>query len=81
MLPHGFEIDPAWRYMTALPWQNVPAYQTADAHLAWKFTRQFELSADGRNLLQPSHTEFGGDNDMANSGIRRSNFGGITLTH
>ncbi|MGI8772927.1 MAG: TonB-dependent receptor plug domain-containing protein [Acidobacteriaceae bacterium] len=75
-LPHGIQIDPDYRYMSALPAVNVPAYQTADAHLAWKFTKHLQLSADGRNLLQPHHAEFSGDNGNA-VGIRRSIYGGI----
>jgi iron complex outermembrane receptor protein len=75
-LPHGIQIDPDYRYMSALPAESVRAYQTADAHLAWKFTKHLQLSADGRNLLQPYHQEFSGDN--ANPvGIRRSIYGGI----
>lgn len=76
-LPHGVQIDPDYRYMSALPAQSVPAYQTADAHLAWKFTKHLELSADGRNLLQPSHPEFSGDNGNAVR-IRRSIYAGIS---
>ena len=75
-LPHGIEIDPDYRYMSALPAQKVPAYQTADAHLAWKFTRHLEISASGRNLLQPSHREFLGNNSNQVE-IRRSLFAGI----
>lgn len=75
-LPHGIEVDPDYRYMSALPAQNVSAYETADAHLAWKFARHLEISADGRNLLQPSHREFIGDNSNQ-VGIRRSLYAGI----
>ncbi|MHB1938287.1 MAG: TonB-dependent receptor plug domain-containing protein [Acidobacteriaceae bacterium] len=75
-LPGGIEIDPDYRYMSALPAQHVPAYQTADAHVAWKFKNHFQLSADGRNLLQPSHREFLGDNSNQ-VGIRREVYGGI----
>ena len=75
-LPHGIQIDPDYRYTSALPAQNVPAYQTADAHLAWKFTKHLQISVDGRNLLQPHHLEFTGDNGNM-VGIRRSLYGGI----
>lgn len=75
-LPHGIQIDPDFRYMSALPAQKVPVYRTADAHLAWKFAKHIELEADGRNLLQPSHREFAGDNGNP-VGIRRSIYGGI----
>jgi len=75
-LPHGIQIDPDYRYMSALPAQNVPSYQTADVHLAWKCTTHIELSADGRNLLQPSHREFIGYNNNP-VGIRRGIYAGI----
>ena len=75
-LPYGIEIDPDYRYMSALPAQDVPAYQTADAHLAWKIKKHFRLSVDGRSLLQPSHREFLGDNSNQ-VGIKREVYGGI----
>ena len=78
-LPHGVEIDPDYRYMSALPADNIPAYQTADLHLAWKFARHLTLFGDGRNLLQPSHLEFPGDNANVVR-IRRSLYGGIRWT-
>jgi iron complex outermembrane receptor protein len=75
-LPYGIEIDPDYRYMSALPAQNAPAYQTADAHVAWKLKKHFRLAVDGRNLLQPSHREFLGDNSNQ-VGIKREVYGGI----
>ncbi len=58
-LPKGLEFDPTYRYMGALPALAVNAYQTADARLGWRFTREFELSVTGQNLVQPRHAEFG----------------------
>jgi iron complex outermembrane receptor protein len=55
------QMDFNYRYVSALPGQRVPAYSTADARVAWRVNRQFELSLVGRNLLQPSHFEDGGD--------------------
>jgi iron complex outermembrane receptor protein len=75
-LPHGIQIDPDYRYMSALPAVNVPAYHTADAHLAWKLTKHVQLSVDGRNLLQPHHLEFQGNNNNP-VGIQREVYGGI----
>ena len=37
----------------ALPAQLVHAYSTGDARIAWRFSRQFELSLVGQNLFQP----------------------------
>ena len=58
-LPKGLEFDPTYRYMGALPALAVNAYQTADARLGWRFSREFELSVTGQNLVQPRHAEFG----------------------
>jgi iron complex outermembrane receptor protein len=58
-LPKGFEFDPTYRYVGALPALSVNAYQTADARLGWHFARKFDLSLTGQNLLQPRHAESG----------------------
>jgi len=58
-LPKGFEFDPTYRYVSALPVLAVNSYQTADAHFGWHFAKQFELSMTGQNLLQPRHAESG----------------------
>jgi hypothetical protein len=70
-LPHGIEFDQDYRFVSALPAQNVPSYQTMDAHLGWTIGRHFTMAANGRNLLQPRHREFTGDNGNA-VGIRRN---------
>jgi iron complex outermembrane receptor protein len=58
-LPRRLEFDPTYRYVGALPALAVNAYQTADARLGWRFTKEFELSVTGQNLFQPRHAEFG----------------------
>jgi iron complex outermembrane receptor protein len=58
-LPKGLEFDPTYRYVGALPSLSVNAYQTADARLDWHFTKRFDLSITGQNLLQPRHAESG----------------------
>lgn len=58
-LPKGFEFDPTYRYVGALPALAVNAYQTADARLGWHLAKEFELSVAGQNLFQPRHAEFG----------------------
>jgi iron complex outermembrane receptor protein len=58
-LPKGFEFDPTYRYVSALSAQLVKAYGTADARLGWNFSKTFELSLTGQNLLQPRHDELG----------------------
>jgi iron complex outermembrane receptor protein len=58
-LPKGFEFDPTYRYVGALPVQLTRAYRTADARLGWHFAKTYELSLTGQNLLQPRHSELG----------------------
>jgi iron complex outermembrane receptor protein len=68
-LPKGFEFDPVYRYVSALPAQyptGLPAdyakaYSTMDFRLARRMTNSLELSISGQNLLQPGHPEFAGD--------------------
>jgi iron complex outermembrane receptor protein len=57
-LPRGFEFDPTYRYVGALPAQLIHAYSTVDARIGWRF-KTFELSLAGQNLLQPRHAELG----------------------
>ena len=73
------QIDLDWRYVDALPAMSVPAYSTADARIAWKFSRELELSFVGRNLTRPYHFEDGGDPGPL-VGIRRSAFAKIAWT-
>jgi outer membrane receptor protein involved in Fe transport len=58
-LPKGFEIDPTYRYVGALPAQAVQAYGTVDARLGWRFAKSTQFSLTGQNLLQPRHDELG----------------------
>ncbi len=67
------QLDLTWRYVSALPGEMVPAYSTADARFAWRFTRELELAIAGQNLLQPSHFEASGDPGPL-VGIKRSGY-------
>jgi len=71
-LPRGFEFDPTFRYVGALPVQRITAYKTADARFGWHFARSLELSVTGQNLLQPRHAELG------SVLVKRSVYGQIT---
>lgn len=83
-----FDVDV--RSVSSLPGQTdgsgqyVHAYCTADARLGWQVSRAFEVSFVGRNLLQPSHVEFGSDpsadGSVAFVGIRRSAYVKLTWT-
>ena len=71
------QLDLTYRYVSALPGQMVPAYSTGDARFGWRFSRQLELSLVGQNLLQPSHSEDGGDPGPL-VGIKRSAYVKLT---
>jgi iron complex outermembrane receptor protein len=60
-LPRRFEFDVTARYISSVPYFAVPSYFTADVRLGRRFGERFEISVVGRNLLQPSHAEYGGD--------------------
>jgi iron complex outermembrane receptor protein len=76
-LPRGVEIVPDYRFVSALPADNVPSYQTADGRIAYQVVNHLRLSVTGRNLLQPRHQEIEGDNSNA-VGIKREVFGGLS---
>ncbi|HEV2500627.1 MAG TPA: TonB-dependent receptor, partial [Terriglobia bacterium] len=77
-LPKHFDLDPTYRYVTALPALSIPAYGTADLHVGWHATQHLELSLTGQNLLQPEHEEFTNNTGLTVE-IRRSAYGKITL--
>ena len=51
---------------------DVPAYNTADARLAWRPERNLELSLTGRNLFDPRRVEFSDDPFFTVGEVRRS---------
>jgi iron complex outermembrane receptor protein len=54
-----WEIDQTYRYVSALPARDVPAYTTLDARAAWHATPSLDIALIGQNLLQDDHVEFG----------------------
>jgi iron complex outermembrane receptor protein len=78
-LPKRVTFDFDYRYVSKLAGISIPAYSTADARLAWTFWNHWELSAVGRNLLQPSHVEFASD-PGPNVAIKRSFYGKLVWT-
>ena len=77
--PHGVDLNLDYRFVSRIPAQGVGSYQTADAHADWKINRNWTFFVTGRNLLQPQHREFNGDNGNR-VGIRRAVFAGFTWT-
>jgi iron complex outermembrane receptor protein len=76
-LSSKFEFNQIVRYVSALPAEQVTAYVTADARVAWHPDRRFEFAVTGQNLLQPHHAEYGGDPGPP-VGIKRSVYAAIT---
>jgi iron complex outermembrane receptor protein len=78
-LPKQVTFDFDYRYVSKLPGISIPSYSTGDARLAWTFWHHWELSAVGRNLLQPGHIEFASD-PGPNVPIKRSFYGKLVWT-
>jgi len=76
-----FEFDQGYRFVSALPAQNVNAYQTMDARIACDFTKNWNLSLVGQNLFQRYHYEWGtGDPTQQLIGIKRAAYLKLTWT-
>jgi iron complex outermembrane receptor protein len=56
----GWTVDAALRYVDDLPSLRVDDYLGLDLRVGWRPTAGLELALAGRNLLEPSHLEFGG---------------------
>ena len=79
-LPKRFDLDPTYRYVSALSAPVVPAYNAVDIRLGWHATREIEISLVGQNLVEPHHPEFGGDPGPL-VGVRRSAYLKLTWAH
>ena len=53
------ELDLYARYVDQLPDFEVEGYAELDARLAWRLDTHLTLALVGRNLLNPSHLEYG----------------------
>lgn len=72
-LPGHFELDPTYRFVSALPALAVKKYSTMDVRVGWHLTEQFELSVTADNLFRPYQVENGvGVVGAPNVGIKRS---------
>ena len=78
-LSRNLQLDLDYRYVSALPGQQVPSYSTGDARFGWRISPLFELSFVGRNLFQPWHAESAGDPGPL-VGIKRSAYVRLTWT-
>jgi iron complex outermembrane recepter protein len=72
-LPLKFQFDQMYRYVSVLPAQKVPAYQTMDLRLGRVLGRNLALEAVGQNLFQNHHYEWGtGDPNQPPVGMYRA---------
>ena len=58
-LPGHWELDAAFRYVSRIDNQQVPAYGELDVRLGWRPSPELEFSIVGQNLLHDHHVEFG----------------------
>ena len=79
-LPHKIDVDATYRYVSSIPDQNVPSYNTADVRLSKRLGEHFEFEIAGQNLLQPGHVEYGGLPGPLIA-IRRGGYLALTWTH
>lgn len=78
-LPRRFELDPIYRYVSALPAQTVKSYSTMDARLGWSFGEGIQMSLVGQNLFRPNQEEFGqGIPNAPSVGTKRAVYAKIT---
>jgi iron complex outermembrane receptor protein len=77
-LPHKLEFDTALYYVGKLVGPGVNGYTRLDLRTGWRPNPAFEISAGGRNLLQPEHYEFGSDDFAQAEPAERSAYVKVT---
>jgi iron complex outermembrane receptor protein len=83
-LPHELSLDADLRFVDSLRVDNggvaaaVPAYYELGLRLAWRVSKNLELSVVGQNLLHREHAEFGAPGPD-NEEIQRTIFGKAAL--
>ena len=76
-LLHGLDFVPDYRFVSALPADPTPSYQTADAQVSYLIKGHLDAAVNGRNLVQPNHYETLGDNSNV-VGMKREVYGNLT---
>ena len=67
-----------FRYVDSLPKQDIKAYVTFDARLAWQVYKQLEISVVGQNLIASQHMQYNPEIlRISSSQIERSILGKI----
>jgi len=62
------QLDAAFRRVSALPAQDVPAYSSLNARAAWRAWTALEIALVGQDLLRALGREFGGCLEIERSG-------------
>jgi iron complex outermembrane receptor protein len=70
-LPRGVSFDWYVRYQSKTVDPDLPAYTTSDVRIGWEVTPGLELEVLGRNLHEPHHAEWPGENGGADVEIER----------
>lgn len=65
-------FDTTAYYVGELEFLGIPSYLRLDTRLAFKLSKEFELSIGGRNLLDDRHPEFRPEDQVRNTEVRRS---------
>lgn len=80
-LSDDVQLDLIWRYVDALPAQDVSGYSSFNIRLSWAPTDQIEVYAMGTNLLDKNHLEFGNDPlaGTQSGEVPRGVYGGVAL--
>lgn len=79
-----WSIDNSWslgtlvRYVDTLPGSAIDDYTRVDVNLGYQLTKELKLNIVGQNLLEKSHREFGGIDDLNAAEIERSIFAKVT---
>ena len=80
-LPHAFEFDVWFRYVSELDSFDIDEYFTVDVRLGWRPLECLELSIVGQNLLDGEHPEFRSEAWVADTvEVPRSVYGKLTFT-
>ncbi len=74
----AWELVQTYRYVSALPAQQVAAFHTLDFRVAWRFHRQLEVAVAGHNLADDTHVEFDHPAASTTVGIRRTISASVT---
>jgi len=71
-LPFNIELDLSYRYVGAIPTDEIRAYDSVDLRLGWRDGKRWELSFTLDNLLNDVHSEMADEQNSLDPGARIS---------